>query len=252
MASKTTSRALVFTAVLVSAAALASAQVTAPAASDAPKLTYVEGKLKIDASNVTLGELLTKVTALTGVKIDLPAGADSGRLSIVKLGPGSARDVLAALLAGANFDYLIQASETDPDKLQSVLVLIPDKKSAEPEHSAAPQSIYARAAATVAPLEEPPPAASSNSVAPNSTAADGSAPSAPSAGPPSAIGPADAGALGTAALPDAGAGSRPGALSPPAVLTPQSINQQLQQMYQQRVQITKQAAAPAPANPGGN
>ena len=41
--------------------------------------------------------------------------------------------------------------------------------------------------------------------------------------------------------------ARPGALTPPQALNPQSINQQLQQMYQQRMQL--QTVAP-PANPG--
>jgi hypothetical protein len=42
---------------------------------------------------------------------------------------------------------------------------------------------------------------------------------------------------------DPSAVSRPGALAPPASLTPQSINQQLQQMYQTRMQMIQPAAA---------
>jgi hypothetical protein len=37
--------------------------------------------------------------------------------------------------------------------------------------------------------------------------------------------------------------SRPGALAPPQTLSPQSINQQLQQMYQTRIQMAQPAAA---------
>jgi hypothetical protein len=40
--------------------------------------------------------------------------------------------------------------------------------------------------------------------------------------------------------PDPSNPARPGALTPPATLNPQSINQQLQQMYQQRIQMTQQ------------
>jgi hypothetical protein len=40
--------------------------------------------------------------------------------------------------------------------------------------------------------------------------------------------------------PDPSNPTRAGALAPPQALSPQSINQQLQQMYQQRAQMTQQ------------
>jgi hypothetical protein len=42
--------------------------------------------------------------------------------------------------------------------------------------------------------------------------------------------------------PDPSALSRPGALAPPQSLSPQSINTQLQQMYQTRMQMIQPAA----------
>jgi hypothetical protein len=56
--------------------------------------------------------------------------------------------------------------------------------------------------------------------------------------------------------PDTTNPAKPGALSPPSTLNQDSINQQLQQMYQQRLQMTQQdhytGTQPLPAIPGVN
>src|SRR6516162_4796871 len=81
------------------AAPQASAPTTsvAPASQPAPagslNISYVDGQLRIDALDSTLRDVLTKVAALTGVKIEIPAGASSERLPVVKLGPGPARQI---------------------------------------------------------------------------------------------------------------------------------------------------------------
>src|ERR1700680_314957 len=93
-----------------------------------PKISYVDGQLRIDALDSTLADVLKKVGALTGVNIDVPAGANSERMHIVELGPGPARQILASLLSDSNFDYLIQASDTDPEKIQSVLLMPREKR----------------------------------------------------------------------------------------------------------------------------
>jgi hypothetical protein len=54
--------------------------------------------------------------------------------------------------------------------------------------------------------------------------------------------------------PDSTNPAKPGALTPPSSLSSDSINQQLQQMYQQRAQMTQQdhytGTQPLPAIPG--
>jgi hypothetical protein len=54
--------------------------------------------------------------------------------------------------------------------------------------------------------------------------------------------------------PDPSNPAKPGALTPPATLSSESINGQLQQMYQQRAQMTQQdhytGTQPVPAIPG--
>src|ERR1039458_9927229 len=139
---------------LFAGAAIAQDQAEPPARPAVPpKITYVGGQLRIDALGSTLATVLTQVAALTGVKIEIPAGADNERMPVVELGPGPARQILASLLSDSNFDYLIQASDADPEKIQSVLLMPREKKGTE----AAARAARGPNVAAVAPPEAPPP-----------------------------------------------------------------------------------------------
>ncbi len=212
------------------------------------KITYVGGQLRIDAFDVTLSDVLAKVAALTGVNIEVPAGAKNERMPVVELGPGTARQVLAELLSDSTFDFLIQSSSADPDKLQSVLLIPRDKKGGAAAADASarlPRSPFARASAQPetpvpdSPAPQPDIAAEANSL--NSIAvATPADPSTPSAAPAMPDLPVQ---LPSSLQQDPTALSRPGALAPPQSLSPQSINTQLQQMYQTRMQMIQPAAA---------
>jgi len=195
-----------------------------------PKISYVGGQLSIHAAGSTLADVLTQVAALTGVKIDIPASAASERMPLVELGPGSARQILASLLSDSNLDYLIQASDADPEKIQSVLLLPREKKGGGPGAAA---DVLARASrGPVAPPEAPVQEIHAETL-PDTAAPDpGSLTPAPAAIQPDQL------PLPPSLQPDPSA--KPGALTPPQTLSPASINQQLQQMYQQRVQMTQQ------------
>jgi hypothetical protein len=211
------------------------------------KISYVGGQLRIDAFDVTLADVLAKVAALTGVIIEVPAGARNERMPVVELGPGTARQVLAELLSDSTFDFLIQSSSADPDKLQSVLLMPKDKKgggTATADGTARPpRSPFARASAQPESVPDNPqpetaaPQASSVNTVAEAMPADPSTP------------PAQASALPDQPmqLPSTlqqapSALSRPGALAPPQSLSPQTINTQLQQMYQTRMQMIQPAA----------
>jgi hypothetical protein len=87
----------------------------------APKVTYENGMLAIAAQNATLGEILRDVHQLTGATIDIPPAGANERV-VVQLGPGSPRDVLAALLNGTSFNYVMLGSASDPRSVASVLL----------------------------------------------------------------------------------------------------------------------------------
>jgi hypothetical protein len=87
----------------------------------APKVTYENGLLSITAQNATLGEILRNVRQLTGATIDVPATGANERV-VVQLGPGAPRDVLAALLNGTSFNYVMLGSASDPKSVASVVL----------------------------------------------------------------------------------------------------------------------------------
>jgi len=219
---------------------------TAAAAPAIPiNVSYVGGQLGIDARDATLSDLLTKVGALLRVKIEIPPGASAEVLPIVKLKPGPARQILASLLYGLSFDYLITSSDTDPQGIQNV-VLIPHQKNgnggngaelaARPSHNPP-----ARGAGLPSEPDETPEPANPIPAQPDNAAAQASspAPAAPLTDPTAQSAQQPALSPGAALINRSGLTTE-GAMSPPATLDQQNINQQLQQMYQQRLQISQQ------------
>ena len=93
------------------------------------QVSYEGGQLTIIAENSKLGEILAAVSERLGANIELPASSSDERIW-VRAGPGPARRVLAALLSGTDLDYVIQASDTDPEGIQSVLLTPRTKTSA--------------------------------------------------------------------------------------------------------------------------
>jgi len=87
-----------------------------------PKVTCADGQLTISANNSTLGSVLAAVHACLGVQIDIPEGA-GGRRTFEELGPGPERQVLEALLSGTDFNYVIGSPDSDPGKVETVLLM---------------------------------------------------------------------------------------------------------------------------------
>ena len=85
----------------------------------APRVTYENGLLTIGAQNATLGDVLREVHKLTGATIDVPPNGANERV-VVQLGPGVPRDVLAALLNGTSFNYVLLGSAVDPKSVTTV------------------------------------------------------------------------------------------------------------------------------------
>ena len=207
-----------------------------------PTISYVGGQLKIDALDSTLAEILTKVGALTGVTIDVPPAAGNQRMPIVRLGPGPARQILASLLDDSNVDYLIQASDTDAERIQNVLVMARGKKDTKgngtDELARMSRSPYARRGARASDSEEAPapdtpqPEAVADAVSANPQPASAQPEQPPE--PPPSVEPRQSSQPGQLN------GTRVAPQAVPQSMDTQSINQQLQQMYQQRIQINQQ------------
>ncbi len=74
--------------------------------------------LTIAAQNSSLGDILREVHRRTGAAIEVPPSATE-RVA-ARLGPGPARDVLASLLNGSAFNYVMVGSASDPASLASL------------------------------------------------------------------------------------------------------------------------------------
>jgi hypothetical protein len=86
------------------------------------QVSYLDGQLLVIANNSTLADILAAVSSQTGAVIDVPAGSGGERVA-GRIGPGPARDVLAALLNGSQFDYVIVASFPDPARVEHVVLI---------------------------------------------------------------------------------------------------------------------------------
>jgi hypothetical protein len=87
------------------------------------KVTYQGGLLTIFAENSTLGEILREVHKLTGAAVEYPLGSSGSSEHVVThLGPAAPRDVLAGLLNGSSFNYVMLGSNADPKAVSSVIL----------------------------------------------------------------------------------------------------------------------------------
>jgi hypothetical protein len=87
----------------------------------APQVIYESGQLTILAPNSTLADILRAVRKQTSADIDIPAGANER--VVTSLGPGSAREVVAELLNGSRFNYVLLGSPSDASRLTRVVLV---------------------------------------------------------------------------------------------------------------------------------
>lgn len=85
-----------------------------------PQVTYENNQLTINAPNSTLGDILRAVRKLTGAEIEIPAAPER---VVTHLGPGPAREVVAELLNGSRFNYVLLGSPTDQSALTRVVLV---------------------------------------------------------------------------------------------------------------------------------
>jgi hypothetical protein len=86
-----------------------------------PEVTFQAGQLTIVARNSTMVDVLTAVKQRTGAAVDMPAA--SGERVVGRFGPGTPRDVMAQLLNGSHYDYVLLGSPADPGALRKVVLM---------------------------------------------------------------------------------------------------------------------------------
>src|ERR1035438_3101613 len=92
------------------------------AAAQSPlEVTYQNGLLGIHANKATLSEVLFAVQQRTGAEVSIAAGAEQERV-VAEIAPAPAPEVLARLLNGSKFNFLILSAVDDPQKLDRVIL----------------------------------------------------------------------------------------------------------------------------------
>jgi hypothetical protein len=87
----------------------------------APQVSYQDGMLTINAPNSTLGDILRSVRKHTSADIEVPPTA-SERV-VTHLGPAPAREVIAELLNGSRFNYVLLGSPENANDLVKVVLV---------------------------------------------------------------------------------------------------------------------------------
>lgn len=91
------------------------------AAQPALDVTYRNGLLGIRANKVTLSEVLFAVQQRTGAQVSIAAGAEQEKV-VAEIAPAPAPEVLARLLNGSKFNFLILSAVDDPRQLDRVIL----------------------------------------------------------------------------------------------------------------------------------
>ncbi|MFZ0293798.1 MAG: hypothetical protein WAL52_09360 [Candidatus Sulfotelmatobacter sp.] len=102
----------------------------------APEVSYENGLLTINAPNSTLGDILRSVRKHTSADIEIPATANER--VVTRLGPAPAREVMAELLNGSRFNYILLGSPADANALVRVVLVAktPDTPTGQPGQTA--------------------------------------------------------------------------------------------------------------------
>jgi hypothetical protein len=162
MASRSQFRSMLWVAVALCIAGAGYAQNSAspsPAAStqvsSSPKITYANGQLTISARDASLGDVLRAVSVKTGAVIEFPADRAREHM-FANAGPGPVQEVLATLLNGSRFNYVMLASPTNPSLLQRMILTSADEPANQPAADQPVQALAPTPLVSAAPAQELP------------------------------------------------------------------------------------------------
>src|SRR6202044_3235317 len=183
----------------------------------APQVSYENGLLTIVAQNSTLSDILRGVRKHTSADIEIPATANER--VVMRLGPAPAREVMAELLNGSRFNYILLGSSEDSNALVRVVLVAktPDTPTGQPGQAA---------------NGAPPPAATNPTADAEAEAAEEN--------------------IDETADQNAAEAEQPANPDQPGVKTPQQLLQEMQQrqmLMQQQQQANQPGATPPPVMP---
>jgi hypothetical protein len=77
-----------------------------------PEVTFQNGLLSVRTQKASLAQVLFEIHRLTGADIGVPAGAEREPV-VADLGPAPPKEILAALLNGSHYNFIIMGSDGD-------------------------------------------------------------------------------------------------------------------------------------------
>lgn len=86
-------------------------------------VSYRDGLLGIRANKATLSEVLNAIQQKTGAQVSIAAGAEQEQV-VAEIEPAPAAEVLARLLNGSQFNFLILSAPDDPRQLDKVILTV--------------------------------------------------------------------------------------------------------------------------------
>jgi hypothetical protein len=99
--------------------------------------SYQEGLLFVTAQNAVLADVLGEIKRVTGANITMPPGVMER--VVVRLGPEPAARVIAELLYGSRYNYVIAGTDTNPPGIESVYLTVQAPESVD--QASAPASV---------------------------------------------------------------------------------------------------------------
>lgn len=120
------------------------------------EVSFQNGLLSVRSERASLAQVLYEVHRRTGADIAVPAGAEREQV-VTNLGPGPAKEVLASLLNGSHYNFIILGADEGTGSLERV-ILSPRFEGAAPAGNFSPQPQGAEQSQNldVPPPENPP------------------------------------------------------------------------------------------------
>jgi len=85
------------------------------------EISFQDGLLSVMSTKGSLADVLSEIRTQTGADIAIPAGAEQEEVA-ASIGPGSPRDVVAQLLNGSRYNFIIVGADNDANKLERVIL----------------------------------------------------------------------------------------------------------------------------------
>ena len=136
--------------------------IPAPAPRPTLNVAVHSNLLSIRAQGATLAEVLYEVHRRTGADIAIPAGAEQERV-VVNIPPAPGREVIASLLNGSRFNYIVLGTDNDPGGFRNLLLSVKEGAAGgssgifvhnTPPPSGVPPAMQAQAAPTAEPVAD--------------------------------------------------------------------------------------------------